>query len=136
MFNALINLIGIPLGFVMKLIYDLVGNYGIAIILFTLVTKLILLPVSYKQQKNAARLQLINPKLAKLREKYKDKPEKLSLEQTKLYQEENINPYSSCLTSFIPLILLWGVLAVVYQPMTYIMDDKKPVIEEIPSVRS
>ena len=134
MFNALINLIGIPLGFVMKLIYDLVGNYGIAIILFTLVTKLILLPVSYKQQKNAARLQLINPKLAKLREKYKDKPEKLSLEQTKLYQEENINPYSSCLTSFIPLILLWGVLAVVYQPMTYIMDYKKPVIEEARSI--
>ena len=113
--NFLINIVAFPLGFIMKLIYSLVGNYGIAIILFTLVTKLILLPVSYKQQKNSARLQLINPKLKKLQEKYKDKPEKMQLEQTKLYQEENINPYSSCLTSFIPLILLWGVLAVVYK---------------------
>lgn len=132
--NFIIDLIAIPLGFIMKLIYGWVGNYGIAIILFTLFTKLILLPVSYKQQKNSARLQLINPKLKKLQEKYKDKPEKMQLEQTKLYQEENINPYSSCLTSFIPLILLWGVLAVVYKPMTYIMDYDKSLIEEAQSV--
>ena len=58
MFNGIINLIGIPLGWIMKLIYTGVGNYGIAIILFTLVTKLILLPVTYKSQKNSARLQL------------------------------------------------------------------------------
>ncbi len=132
--NFIIDLIAIPLGFIMKLIYSWVGNYGISIILFTLFTKLILLPVSYKQQKNAARMQLINPKLKKLQEKYKDKPEKMQLEQSKLYQEENINPYSSCLTSFIPLILLWGVLAVVYKPMTFIMDYKKPVIEEAKSI--
>lgn len=132
--NFIIDIIAIPLGFIMKLIYGWVGNYGIAIILFTLFTKLILLPVSYKQQKSSARLQLINPKLAKLREKYKDKPEKMQLEQTKLYQEENINPYSSCLTSFIPLILLWGVLAVVYKPMTYIMDYDKEVVEEAKSI--
>ena len=130
----LINIIAMPLGFIMKLIYSWVGNYGIAIILFTLFTKIILLPVSYKQQKNSARLQLINPKLKKLQEKYKDKPEKMQLEQTKLYQEENINPYSSCLTSFIPLILLWGVLAVVYKPMSYIMDYKEDVINEAKSI--
>lgn len=132
--NGIINLIAIPLGFIMRLIYSGVGNYGIAIILFTIVTKLILLPVSYKQQKNSARLQLINPKLKKLQEKYKDKPEKMQLEQTKLYQEENINPYSSCLTSFIPLILLWGVLAVVYQPMTHILRYDKSVVEEAKSI--
>jgi len=130
----LVNIIAIPLGFIMKLIYGLVGNYGIAIILFTLVTRLILFPVSYKQQKNSARLQLINPKLAKLREKYKDQPEKLQLETTKLYQDENINPYSSCLTSFIPLILLWGVLAVVYKPMTYILGYDTAMIQEAKSI--
>ncbi|MBQ8927865.1 MAG: YidC/Oxa1 family membrane protein insertase [Oscillospiraceae bacterium] len=132
--NFLINIVAVPLGFIMRLIYGLVGNYGIAIILFTLVTKLILFPISYKQQKNSARLQLINPKLKKLQERYKDKPEKLQLEQSKLYQDENINPYSSCLTSFIPLILLWGVLAVVYKPMTYIMRYDKDVIEEAKSI--
>ena len=132
--NFIIDLIAVPLGFIMKLIYSWIGNYGISIILFTLFTKLLLLPVSYKQQKNAARMQLINPKLKKLQEKFKDKPEKLQLEQSKLYQEENINPYSSCLTSFIPLILLWGVLAVVYKPMTYIMRYDKAVVEEAKSI--
>lgn len=132
--NFLINIVAVPLGFIMRLIYGLVGNYGIAIILFTLVTKLILFPISYKQQKNSARLQLINPKLKKIQERYKDKPEKLQLEQSKLYQDENINPYASCLTSFIPLILLWGVLAVVYKPMTYIMRYDKTVIEEAKAI--
>ncbi|MCR4645987.1 MAG: membrane protein insertase YidC [Oscillospiraceae bacterium] len=132
--NFIINIIGVPLGFIMKLIYNWVGNYGIAIILFTLFTKILLFPVSYKQQKNAARQTLLSPKLKKIQEKYRNEPEKMQLEQSKLYQEENINPYSSCLTSFIPLILLWGVLAVVYQPMTYIMDYKKPVIEEAKSI--
>lgn len=134
MFNGIINLIGIPLGWIMKMIYHLAGNYGIAIVLFTLVTKLILLPVTYKQQKNSARMQLLNPKMKKLRERFADKPEKLQLETTKLYQEENINPYSSCLTSFIPLILLWGVLAVVYKPMTYILDYDSNVIEEAKAI--
>lgn len=126
--NFLVDIVAMPLGFVMKLIYDLVGNYGIAIILFTLVTKLILFPISYKQQKNSARLQLINPKLAKLRQKYKDKPEKFQEEQMRLYQEENINPWGSCLPSLLSLILLWGVLAVVYEPMTYIMDFSSDTI--------
>ncbi len=129
-----INIIGIPLGFIMKLIYDIVKNYGVAIIIFTLITKLILFPISYKQQKNSARMQLINPKLAKLREKYKNNPEKLNVEQMRLYQEENINPYGSCLTMFIPLILLWGVLAVVYKPMTYIMDYSKETISDAKAI--
>ncbi len=123
-----INIVGTPLGFIMKLIYNLVNNYGIAIIIFTLITKLIMFPISYKQQKNSARLQLINPKLAKLREKYKDKPDKLQVEQMRLYQEENINPYGSCLPMVISIILLYGVLAVVYRPMTYIMDYSSETI--------
>ncbi len=134
MFDFLIDIVAMPLGFIMKLIYDLVGNYGIAIILFTLVTKLILFPISYKQQKNSARLQLINPKLAKLRQKYKDKPEKYQEEQMRLYQEENINPWASCLPSMLSLILLWGVLAVVYEPMTYIMDYDKTTISTASSI--
>ncbi|MBR1527910.1 MAG: YidC/Oxa1 family membrane protein insertase [Oscillospiraceae bacterium] len=132
--NFLINLIAIPLGFLMKIIYNLVGNYGISIILFTFVTRMILFPVSYKQQKNTARMQLLNPKLKKLQEKYKNDPNKMQMEQFQLYQDENINPYSSCLTSFIPLILLWGVLAVVYKPMTYILDYDTNTIEEAKSI--
>lgn len=128
--NFLIDLVGTPLGFIMKFIYDLVGNYGVAIILFTLITKLIVFPVYYKQQKNMVHTQLVQPKLAKLREKYKNNPEKLQMEQMRLYQEENINPYASCLPMIISLIILWGVLGVVYEPMSHILKYDKAVINE------
>ena len=61
----------------MRLIYQLVNNYGVAIVLFTIITKILLFPISYKQQKNTLRMQLIQPKLKKLQAKYKDKPQEL-----------------------------------------------------------
>ena len=120
----------------MKFIYDLVGNYGVAIILFTLVTKLIVFPIYYKQQKNMVHTQLVQPKLAKLREKYKNNPEKLQMEQMRLYQEENINPYASCLPMVISLIILWGVLGVVYEPMSHIMKYDNAVVNEATVIAS
>lgn len=130
MFDFLIDLVGTPLGWVMKLIYDFVGNYGVAIILFTLVTKLITLPIYYKQQKNMAHTQLVQPKLAKLREKYKNNPDKLQVETMKLYQEENINPYASCLPMIISMLILYGVLGVVYEPMNHILKYDSGIISE------
>ena len=61
----LYDLIGVPFGYLMSVIYNVVPNYAIAIIIFTIVTKCLLLPVNYKTQKNAARMQLLNPKLKK-----------------------------------------------------------------------
>lgn len=132
--NFLIDLVGTPLGFIMKWIYHFIGNYGVAIILFTLVTKLIVFPVYYKQQKNMAHTQLVQPKIAKLREKYKNNPDKLQMETMKLYQEENINPYASCLPMIISLIILYGVLGVVYKPMTHILNYDKSVITEATTI--
>ena len=61
--NNLYDIIGVPFGYLMSWIYDFVGNYGVAIILFTIVTKLLLFPVNYHTQKNSARMLLLNPKL-------------------------------------------------------------------------
>ncbi len=120
--SSITSIIGVPLGYIMRWIYEFVGNYGLAIILFTIITKLILSPISFKQQKNQAKMQLVNPKLKRLREKYKDNPQKMQEEQMRLYSEENINPMASCLPSLVTMLLLWGVLGVVYKPMTYIMQ--------------
>ncbi len=134
--SFLIDLIGTPLGFIMKWIYDIVGNYGVAIIFFTLVTKLIVFPIQYKQQKNVVHTQLVQPKLKKLREKYKNNPEKFSVEQMKLYQEENINPYASCLPMVISLLILYGVLGVVYKPMTHILRYDNATVSQAIQVAS
>ena len=63
------DLIAIPLGWIMKVVYEVVKDYGLSIIIFTLIIKLLTFPVSYNQQKNMARMQVINPRLAKLKKK-------------------------------------------------------------------
>ena len=83
--NFIYELIGVPLGYLMSLIYNIVPNYAIAIILFTLVTKLLLFPFNYKTQKNAARMQLLQPKLNKLQKSFANNPTRLQEEQNKLY---------------------------------------------------
>jgi YidC/Oxa1 family membrane protein insertase len=111
----------------MSLIYNIVPNYAIAIILFTLVTKLLLFPMSYKTQKSAARMQLLQPKLQKLQKSFSNNPQRLQEEQQKLYQEEGVNPMGSCLPAFIQMFLLFGVIDVVYKPVKHILRLSKDV---------
>lgn len=125
--NILYDIIGVPFGYLMSLIYKVVPNYAIAIIIFTLVTKILLFPVNYKTQKGAARMQLLNPKLEKLRKSYESNPQRLQEEQQKLYQQEGINPMGSCLPLFIQMFLLFGVIDVVYKPITHILHITKSV---------
>lgn len=133
---SLYDIIGYPFGFLMSWIYQLVDNYGIAIILFTVVTKLLLFPVNYNTQKNSARMQLLNPKLEKLRKSYASNPTRLQEEQQKLYQQEGLNPMASCLPSMIQMFLLFGVLDVVYKPFTHILRLGSKVREEAVNIAS
>ena len=119
--NSLYDIIGIPFGYLMYLIYSLCHNYALAIIIFTVVTKLLLFPVNYHTQKGSARMQLLNPKMEKLRKSFASNPQRLQEEQQKLYQQEGINPMGSCLPAFIQMFLLFGVIDVVYKPITHIL---------------
>lgn len=122
------DIIGTPFGYVMKLIYDICGNYAVSIIIFTLLTKILLLPVNYKTQKNAARMRLLNPKLEKLKKSFGSNPQRLQEEQNKLYQQEGINPMGSCLPMFIQMVILFGILDVVYKPIKHILHISKDVV--------
>jgi len=117
----LFDLIAIPFGWVMRLIYQVVHSYGISIILFTIFVKLLTMPATYKMQVNQARMGLIGDKIAKLKKAFPNNPQRLQAEQNKLYQEEGINPSSGCLGNLITMLLLFGVYRVVYQPLTYIL---------------
>ena len=127
--NALYDIIGVPFGYLMRLIYSLCNNYAVAIILFTVVTRILLFPVNYKTQKGAARMQLLNPKLEKIRKSFANNPQRLQEEQQKLYQQEGVNPMGSCLPAFIQMFLLFGVIDVIYKPITHILNISKNVIE-------
>ncbi|SDA14564.1 YidC/Oxa1 family membrane protein insertase [Ruminococcus sp. YE71] len=119
------GILATPLGWLMKGLYMLVKNYGIALLLFTVVTRLITLPVNIKQQKSTQRMAMLQPELEKIKQKYGKNQEKVNEETMKLYSENNVNPMASCLPMLVPLILLYAMIPVVYQPLTYISNADK-----------
>jgi len=95
---------------VLDFFYNISGNYGVALILFTVLVKLILHPLTQQQFKALKEQQKIQPELNKLREKYKDTPENLNREMAELYQRHKINPMGGCL----PLLIQFPILAILY----------------------
>lgn len=122
------EIIGVPLGYIMWLMYQITHNYAWAIILFTLITKIILFPLSVKQQKSSVAMAAFQPKLEKLKKQYANNQQKLQEEQMKLYSEEGINPMASCLPLFIQFPILYGIFDVVYRPLTHILHAGKDAI--------
>ena len=118
----------------MWLVYKIVNNYGIAILLFTLLVRIVLFPLSVNQQKSMAATSAIQPKLDKLKKQYANNPNRLQEEQMKLYSEENINPMASCLPLVLQLVFLYGVFDVIYRPLTHIVRLGKDVITNITEV--
>ncbi|MCI8500645.1 MAG: YidC/Oxa1 family membrane protein insertase [Oscillospiraceae bacterium] len=112
---------GYPLGWVMWLFYQVVKNYGIAILLFTLFTRVLLYPLGVKQMKSSARMAIFQPKITALQKKYKNNKQKLQEEQMKLYEEEGYNPMSGCLPMLIQFPILFGLINVIYNPLTHML---------------
>ncbi len=111
------NFFGSILGYLLWFFYTLIHNYGIAIILFTVVTKLVTFPFSVKQQKSMAASSKMSLKQKELQKKYANDKVKLQEETQKLYEKEGVNPASGCLTSFVPLIIMMGLFYTVQNPL-------------------
>lgn len=107
------DLIRIPLECLMDFIYNFVKNYGLAIILFTIVVKLILLPLNIKSQKAMRKQQKIQPVLAELQKKYANDKEKLQSEMMKLYKENDVSMFGGCLPMLIQFPILIGLYRVI-----------------------
>ena len=106
-------------GYLLNFFYNLIGNYGLAIILFSLVIKLLMLPLSIKQQKSQQKSIKLQDEMKQIQFKYKNDPEKLNQETMALYKRENLSPFSGCLTAIIQMILLFSVFYMVREPLTY-----------------
>lgn len=124
------KIIGYPLGLIMWLAYQVVQNYAWSIVIFTLITKILLFPLSVKQQKSQAIMTAFQPKLEKLKKQYGSNQQKIQEEQMKLYQEEGINPMASCLPLLIQLPILYGIFDVVYRPITHILRVGSDVLNK------
>lgn len=114
-------------GFLLNLINNFVGNYGLAIILFTVIIKLIMLPLSIKQQRTMKKSVKLQEKIKVLQFKYKNDQEKMNKEMMDLYKQEKMNPLSGCLSSIVQFILLISIFYMVRFPLTYMkkIDTEK-----------
>lgn len=107
-------------GFILFQIYNLVQNYGLAIVLFTVLWKTILLPLNIKQTKSMREMQALQPELQKLQKKYKNNQEKLQQETMKLYKIYKVNPMAGCLPLLLQLPILWGLYGALRDPGQFV----------------
>ena len=125
MFSTLGYYICIPFAWLVRLFYTLTGSYGMAIILFTLVVKLILLPFQMKSKRSMMRMNRLSGKMQEIQKKYANNQAKMNEEIQKLYQEEGVSPMSGCLWSFLPLPILLALYSIMRQPITHLMMISK-----------
>lgn len=88
------------------------SSYGIAIIIVTILIRLVMLPLTFKQARSMQVMKELQPKLEELQKKYKDNPQEFQARSLKLYKEYNYNPFSGCLPLLVQLPILWAFLAV------------------------
>lgn len=122
------SIIGIPLGWLMWVLHQFIPNYGLSLILFTILLRAAMFPLGIKQQKNTARMALFNPKLQELQKKYGNNKQKYQEEMMKLYEQEGYNPMSGCVSSLPQIIILFGLIDVVYKPLTYLSRFSKETV--------
>ena len=121
MFQMLANIFG----YLLEFLYNTINNYGLAIILFTVIIKLLLLPLSIKQQRTMKKSSELQEKMKAIQFKYKNDPEKMNQEIMNLYKTENMSPFSGCITAIVQFLLLLSIFYLVRSPLTF--------MEKVPS---
>jgi YidC/Oxa1 family membrane protein insertase len=131
-----IDIIAEYLGKFLYFIYNTVAfqNYGLAIIIFTLVMKLALLPLTLKQLKSSAKMQEVQPKIQELQQMYKNDKEKLNQEMVKFYQENKINPASGCLPLLVQMPILFSLYWAIAKPLEYMLGKTDAQISKLAEV--
>lgn len=131
-------------GYVLNALYNLINNYGISIIIFSVLLRIILIPITIKQQKTMKKSNEMQQEMKNIQAKYKNNPEKLNQETIDLYKREGLSPFSGCLSAILQLVIILSVFWLVSQPLTYmkkvqnseIYNEYKTRIEESSTTKS
>ena len=128
------DIIQVPFGLLLKMLYQLTDNYGVAMIIFAIVVQTILLPMRAKSKKSMMKMSRLTPMVQKIQEKYAGDQAKQNEAMQALYREEGVSMGSGCLWSFIPLLILFPLFTVIREPITYILRESAEVSAEIVNV--
>ena len=121
-------------GYLLNFIYNVINNYGFAIILFSIIIKILMIPISIQQQKTLKKSTKMQIKMKEIQDKYKNDSKKLNEATMELYKKENMSPFSGCLSAIIQIILLFAVFYLVKSPLTYMKKIDSEVINKYISI--
>ena len=124
------SLISNLFGYLLNWLYELFSNYGIAIIVFSVIFRIVLIPITIKQQKTMKKSAKMQEKIKEIQKKYKNNPEKLNQETIELYKKEKMSPFSGCLSSILQIVIILAVFYLVRCPLTYMKKLDSDLIKQ------
>ncbi len=131
---SLSDFIRVPFGYLLDFLYQFTSNYGLALILFALLVKLILLPFSIKSKKSTMQMARMAPLVQAIQSKYPNDPQKANLEISKAYKEEGVSMMGGCLWSLIPLLIIFPLFYVIREPLEYMLHFTQEQADQIVSI--
>ena len=128
------DIVTVPFGYLLSFLYDITTNYGVALILFAILVRLILLPATAKGKKSTMKMSRLTPRIQAIQKKYENDQQKQSQAIQALYKEEGVSMGSGCLWSFLPILILFPLYSVVRQPIMFILHETLDVTGQIMNV--
>ena len=129
------NIITVPFGWLLGILYQLTANYGVAMILFTIFVKLILAPITAKSKKSTMKMSRITPLVQDIQKRYEGDQQKMNEALQTLYKEEGVSMGAGCLWSLVPLLILFPLLSIIREPIVYLLhesaDNAAKIVETI-----
>ena len=130
------DIVTVPFGWLLAQLYQLTTNYGVALMIFAVLVKILLYPVTAKSKKSMMKMSRLSPRLQAIQKKYEGDQQKQSEAIQALYKEEGVSMGGGCLWSFVPLLIMFPLYTVVRQPITYMLGESVEVAEQIVDVIS
>jgi YidC/Oxa1 family membrane protein insertase len=112
------------MGILLSTLYGWIGQYGLALIVFTFIVRLVLFPIYANQVKHTAKMSEVQPKMQALQKKYANDKETLNAKMMELYKEEKFNPMMGCLPMIIQLPIIWGLFSLLREPTKYMASSE------------
>ena len=129
------DIITVPFGYLLSFLYDITANYGVALIIFAVLVRFILLPATAKGKKSTMKMSRLTPRVQAIQKKYANDQQKQSEALQALYKEEGVSMGGGCLWSLLPLLVLFPLYTVVREPITYMLHESsetaKAIVEAI-----
>lgn len=118
------GIFAMPLGWLLQLIYKVIGNYGISLVILTLLVKLALFPVYAKSIKSSSRMGELQPKVKEIQQKYANDPAMMNQKVNELYKEEGVSMYGGCLPMVVQMFIIMGLFTLLRNPLAYLTNDE------------